>query len=298
MKEKNRRLIQRITLPLGIIIILIPFVLGILGDVNIRRSLFMFLIGCICLLIYTLLIKTDEEIAVEKEEERRRKISETMTGRKLSPEHIENTRKGSIGKKMSEESKQKNREAHLGVLPSEETKEKMREAHIGLIPDKKARMSMSLAHLGIRPSEEVRKKLSLKKEEYFKTHPGTMLGKKHSKKTRKKMREIRIEYIKEYGGGKLGDYFINIGRQEKPILDKLESYFGCKFIRQYFVDMAFVDGYCPELNLVVEVDEPYHYKNGVLREEDVIRQQKVIDELGCNFIRIKTKEFAQILGDN
>ena len=48
-----------------------------------------------------------------------------------------------------------------------------------------------------------------------------------------------------------------------------------------------VDYYEPKLNLVIEWDEPHHYKEGQLREKDIIRQNKIERYLKCKFIRIK-----------
>ena len=51
-----------------------------------------------------------------------------------------------------------------------------------------------------------------------------------------------------------------------------------------------LDYYEPELNLVIEWDEEYHFKNDKLREKDIIRQSKIIDELNCDFYRIRQKD--------
>ena len=49
----------------------------------------------------------------------------------------------------------------------------------------------------------------------------------------------------------------------------------------------FVDGYDVKLNVVLEIDEPHHFKHGKLRERDIIRQREIEDFLKCKFIRIK-----------
>lgn len=76
----------------------------------------------------------------------------------------------------------------------------------------------------------------------------------------------------------------NIGKNEKQILDELELSFGYKIIRQFEIEGYFVDGYCRELNLAIEVDEEYHNE---YREEDNLRQREIRDKLNCSFIRIK-----------
>lgn len=50
----------------------------------------------------------------------------------------------------------------------------------------------------------------------------------------------------------------------------------------------FVDAYDKEKNVVLEIDEPYHFNtDGSLKNKDVIRQEEIIKELDCKFIRLK-----------
>lgn len=50
----------------------------------------------------------------------------------------------------------------------------------------------------------------------------------------------------------------------------------------------FVDGYDKEKNVVIEVDETYHkYQT----EKDILRQERIIDELNCEFIRLSFNEY-------
>ncbi|KXS33957.1 MAG: hypothetical protein AWU56_2465 [Idiomarina sp. T82-3] len=44
-----------------------------------------------------------------------------------------------------------------------------------------------------------------------------------------------------------------------------------------------IDGYFPEINLAIEVDEPYHEKQ---REDDAKREESIKGLLGCEFIRV------------
>lgn len=49
-----------------------------------------------------------------------------------------------------------------------------------------------------------------------------------------------------------------------------------------------VDGYDKEKNVVIEIDEPFHYdRDGNLSKRDVERQKEIEDYLNCKFIRIK-----------
>lgn len=55
-----------------------------------------------------------------------------------------------------------------------------------------------------------------------------------------------------------------------------------------YVDCGFwVDGYEPNLNLVIEYDESHHFRVNELREKDVKREQKIRSELDCKFVRIR-----------
>ena len=48
-----------------------------------------------------------------------------------------------------------------------------------------------------------------------------------------------------------------------------------------------IDGYSKEKNIVLEFDEPAHYKNGILKEKDLRRQFEIENFLKCIFIRIR-----------
>jgi hypothetical protein len=48
----------------------------------------------------------------------------------------------------------------------------------------------------------------------------------------------------------------------------------------------FVDGYDAEKNVVIEYDEPHHFKNGELHPKDIWRMNLIISELNCIFVRI------------
>lgn len=49
-----------------------------------------------------------------------------------------------------------------------------------------------------------------------------------------------------------------------------------------------VDGYDVKNNIVYEFDEKHHFnKNGQLSNKDIERQNKIINHLNCNFVRIK-----------
>ena len=104
------------------------------------------------------------------------------------------------------------------------------------------------------------------------------IGKKHSEESKRKIRISTINYIKT-----ISDVlFPRIGGNEKQILDELERITGYKIIRQFEVCGYFLDGYIPELLLAIEVDEKP--KN---RQKDKERENMIINELKCRFLRIK-----------
>ena len=100
--------------------------------------------------------------------------------------------------------------------------------------------------------------------------------------TKRKLRENQIKFIeKNYLNNK--DLCPQMGKYEKPILDFLEESFNYKILRQYKVSGYFLDGYCPALNLAIEIDEKYHNKQ---IEKDQLRQNNIVEKLGCAFLRI------------
>ncbi len=127
--------------------------------------------------------------------------------------------------------------------------------------------------MGIKLSPETIKKRTLK-----------VLGRKTSEETKEKLRVSAINRIER----KLkldGKLIFTMSIYETPILDKLETALGFKIIRQYKVAGYFLDGYCPEIRLAIEIDEPYH-----LKEKQMIKDKRreiyIKDKLKCNFLRI------------
>lgn len=77
--------------------------------------------------------------------------------------------------------------------------------------------------------------------------------------------------------------FTRIGKQEKEILDQIEIENNSEILRQYQVNRKFVDGYDPINNIAYEIDEPNHKYQKI---QDIIRENKIKDILGCGFVRI------------
>lgn len=187
--------------------------------------------------------------------------------------------KAKKGKKMSEKHKNKLSEVKLGK-PNLKLRGRKRPDICGENnPAKRPEVRKKISENNPMKRPEIRKKMSGKNHPNYGTE-GYWKGRKHSEESKLKMRISTIEYIKKVNK----TVRPMIGKNETRILDELELSLNYKIIRQYFVCGYFLDGYIPELNLVIEVDESYHkYKI----KRDVKRQQNIIDELGCQFIRIK-----------
>ena len=110
-------------------------------------------------------------------------------------------------------------------------------------------------------------------------------GEKHPSKrseVREKQREARLKQINELGGD------LQLGRNEKEILDNIENILGYKILRDFQIIGYKPDGYIKELNLIIEIDEKHHYtKEGKYKENDIKRQNLIENKLSCKFLRIK-----------
>jgi len=75
-----------------------------------------------------------------------------------------------------------------------------------------------------------------------------------------------------------------IGKNETKILDYAETVFGYKIQRQVRIGKYFVDGYIPEIHMVIEIDEERNHKDII---KDWHRELEIRSLIGCNeFIRI------------
>lgn len=108
-------------------------------------------------------------------------------------------------------------------------------------------------------------------------------NKKYKEESKKKMRLSRINYIQKCYNNNLPIH-PTIGKNENIILNRVEQELNYKIIRQYFIDGYWVDGYIPELKLVIEVDEKAHEKK---KQRDIQRENYIKQKLNCRFIRIK-----------
>jgi hypothetical protein len=82
------------------------------------------------------------------------------------------------------------------------------------------------------------------------------------------------------------EYFNNLMKENSCFIKHDEN--GGEF---YIKELGYyVDGYDSENNIVYEWDEKQHFRKGILRNKDIIRQNEIIDLLECDFIRIKESD--------
>tara|TARA_E500000318_G_scaffold111085_1_gene128414 strand:+ start:119 stop:823 length:705 start_codon:yes stop_codon:yes gene_type:complete len=120
-------------------------------------------------------------------EETKRKISETLLGKKFTESHKRKISEARIGKKHTEETKRNISEAHSGKKLTEETKRKISEAQLGennSMYSKKhteeAKRKIGEFHKGKIVTEETKRKMSKAKS-----------GKKLTEETKRKISEAR-----------------------------------------------------------------------------------------------------------
>lgn len=194
-------------------------------------------------------------------EEQKEQISTTMKKKHLSPPDEFKFKKGftpwNKGCKFSELHRQHIRDALTGKKQPEETKEKRRQ-HMLNNPVKYWE--------GKRFSLEHRQKISAGNR-----------GKVLTEEVKQKMRESTCE--------RLGGRPASIGQHEASILSWLEMLCGYEIERQKRVAGFFLDGYCNELNMAIEIDEPHHRKTAVV-EKDKKRERLIRKKLNCMFLRI------------
>jgi hypothetical protein len=100
--------------------------------------------------------------------------------------------------------------------------------------------------------------------------------------TKRKRRESRIKQMKLSGG------WTSYNTTACRFFDELNKEFSLSGVHalnggEKQVAGYFVDYYEPQLNVVIEWDEPHHKKQ---IEKDMIRAKEIIKEIGCRFLRI------------
>lgn len=116
---------------------------------------------------------------------------------------------------------------------------------------------------------------------------------KHTESSKQKIREGVIKYLKEQKNftgprynHKACEYIESLNKSGNFNFQHAEN--GGEFS----VCGYFVDGYDKERNIVIEYDEPRHYKDvkeNILRYKDIVRQKCIISALKCKFFRYNEK---------
>jgi len=114
------------------------------------------------------------------------------------------------------------------------------------------------------------------------------VGKSHTEETKNKIRKSTADYFIKHLSGKP-----HYNKVACLFIDNLNEKYDLKLIHaenggEKCVSGYFVDGYDEEKNIVFEYDEKSHYKdvyNNILKQKDINRQNIIIQELGCRFIR-------------
>jgi len=94
--------------------------------------------------------------------------------------------------------------------------------------------------------------------------------------------------------GAFKSLFPNYNISAIPIIEEYGKKYGYNFQHaenggEYYIKELgyFLDAYDLEKNVVLEIDETHHFRNGKLRKKDIIRQEEITNFLGCKFIRKK-----------
>lgn len=113
-----------------------------------------------------------------------------------------------------------------------------------------------------------------------------MYGKSHSSETKQKMRLKRSQRFIETG------ITPRVNPKACEEIDKFGNTMGYSFQHglnggEYYIKELgyWVDGYDAENNIVVEYDE-IHHQQEKNKQKDLVRQQQIIEKLGCKFVRL------------
>lgn len=74
---------------------------------------------------------------------------------------------------------------------------------------------------------------------------------------------------------------------QEGALSAIEQILDIKLDREYNIDNYLVDGYDRVNNVVYEVDEPHHIASKKTIEKDRLREERIKEITGCEFVRIK-----------
>lgn len=159
-----------------------------------------------------------------------------------------------------------------GRKASVETKAKLSKIRTGRNISEEQKKQISIANTGRVFSDEFKQKCRER-----------MLGNVPSQETRRKLRLAAIRRI--------GQVFPNYNTSACKLFDAINSRFGlggkhAENGGEYYIQELgyWLDFYEPTINLAIEYDE-YHHKYTI--EKDIKRQQQIVEQLNCKFVRIK-----------
>ena len=174
----------------------------------------------------------------------------------------------------------------LGQHQSEETCRKISEATKGRIPWNKGKHGFSGYWTGKHHAEETLRKMSVAHKNQVPWNKGSSL----SVETCRKMRLTHIARIEKNNGY----CYPNYNPEACRLIEAYGQQHGFHFQHAenggefHIKELGyFVDGYDKVQNVVIEVDERWHYRNGKLLPRDLRRQREIEHHLGCTFVRIR-----------
>jgi transposase len=146
--------------------------------------------------------------------------------------------------------------------------------------------------VAIESAKEVNKKRRFRKINHKKNSEenNAFYGKSHTRETKNQMRKSAIKRLKR----QKGQIKPNYNPKACKLIEEYGDKHGYDFQHaenggEYHIKNLgyWVDGYDEEQNIVIEVDEPHHFKSGELRERDKRRQREIEEHLNCKFIRLQ-----------
>ena len=185
-----------------------------------------------------------------------------------------------FGKKHSIETVYLIKEKRKEQIITDEAKEKMSKSHKGKIVTDETKEKMSKSFKGRRYSHDTRKRMSQSRRRYFEN----MTNIEYENYCNK----MRISHTNKL------NVFPAYNKNSIPMIEEYGKKNGYNFQHaenggEYFIKELgyWVDAYDKEKNVVLEIDEKYHFVDGRLRLEDIIRQRRIERHLNCKFIRLK-----------